>query len=84
MRLIDADELKEQFAWSEVCRLSITEINQIINDAPTVSNINVAINIIKDVCNHNNMCIHCPMNHNCNEHPQRWEVITGIDPNSNS
>lgn len=36
MRLIDADELKEQFAWSEVCRLSITEINQIINDAPTV------------------------------------------------
>ena len=35
MRLIDADELKEQFAWSEICRLSITEINNIINDAPT-------------------------------------------------
>lgn len=36
MRLIDADDLKEQFAWREVCRLSITEINQIINDAPTI------------------------------------------------
>ena len=36
MRLIDADELKEQFAWSEVCRLSIYEINKIIEDAPTI------------------------------------------------
>ena len=37
MRLIDADELKEQFAWSEVCRLSIKEIHQIINNAPTIT-----------------------------------------------
>ena len=36
MRAIDADELKEQFSWSEVCRLSILEINQIIDDAPTI------------------------------------------------
>ena len=36
MRTIDADELKEQFNWSEVCRLSINEIKQIIDDAPTV------------------------------------------------
>ena len=37
MRPIDADELKEQFAWSEVCRLSIKEIHQIINNAPTIT-----------------------------------------------
>lgn len=36
MRLIDADELKECFRWSEVCRLSIKEINKIIDDEPTV------------------------------------------------
>lgn len=36
MRAVDADELKEQFSWSEVCRLSILEINQIIDDAPTI------------------------------------------------
>ena len=36
MRLIDADELKECFRWSEVCRLSISEINKIIDNAPTV------------------------------------------------
>lgn len=36
MRLINADELKEQFAWSELCRLSIKEINQFIDEAPTV------------------------------------------------
>lgn len=36
MRLIDADELKECFRWSEVCRLSIKEINEIIDDEPTV------------------------------------------------
>lgn len=37
MRLIDADELKECFRWSEVCRLTIKEINKIIDNAPTVS-----------------------------------------------
>lgn len=36
MRLIDADELKEQFSWNEVCRLSIKEINKIISKAPTI------------------------------------------------
>ena len=36
MRLIDADNLKECFRWSEVCRLSISEINKIIDNAPTV------------------------------------------------
>ena len=36
MRLIDANELKECFRWSEVCRLSIKEINEIIDNAPTV------------------------------------------------
>lgn len=36
MRLIDADELKECLRWSEVCRLSIKEINEIIDNAPTV------------------------------------------------
>ena len=36
MRLIDADELKECFRWSKVCRLSIKEINKIIDNAPTV------------------------------------------------
>jgi hypothetical protein len=41
MRLIDADELKECFRWSEVCRLSISEINNIIDNAPTVENITV-------------------------------------------
>ena len=35
MRLIDADELKERFRWSEVCRLSISEINKIIDSEPT-------------------------------------------------
>lgn len=35
MRLIDADELKEQLSWCEVVRLSIKEINQIIDDIPT-------------------------------------------------
>ena len=32
MRLIDADELKEQISWSEVCRLSIKEIKKIIDE----------------------------------------------------
>lgn len=36
MRYIDADELKECFRWSEVCRLTIKEINKIIDDAPTI------------------------------------------------
>ena len=37
MRLIDADELKENFRWSEVCRLSIEEIKKIIDNVPTVN-----------------------------------------------
>lgn len=35
MRIIDADDLKESFRWSEVCRLSIKEIIDIIDNAPT-------------------------------------------------
>lgn len=34
--LIDADELKESFRWSEKCRLSIKEILAIIDNAPIV------------------------------------------------
>lgn len=41
MRLIDADELKDQFSWSEFCRLSIKEINQIIDEAPTITNVSL-------------------------------------------
>lgn len=36
MKLIDADELKESFRWSEVCRLSKLEILKIIDDAKPV------------------------------------------------
>lgn len=35
-KLIDAEELKESFRWSEVCRLSIIEILNIIDKAPEV------------------------------------------------
>ena len=38
MRIIDATKLKESFWWSEVCRLSIKEILDIIDNAPTVPN----------------------------------------------
>ena len=36
MRLIDADALKDQFAWLELCSLSKNEIFKIINEAPSV------------------------------------------------
>lgn len=50
MRLIDADELKEQFAWSEVCRLSIKEITRIINNAPTITPCEEPKNDIHSCC----------------------------------
>ena len=37
MRLIDADKLREDISWSEVCRLSLKEIKQYIDDAPTIA-----------------------------------------------
>ena len=40
MRLFDADEFKERFRWSEVCRLSISEINKIIDSEPTAECVN--------------------------------------------
>jgi hypothetical protein len=36
--------------------------------------LSAAIKTIKDVCKDNNTCNTCPMNHNCNEPPERWEV----------
>lgn len=39
--------------------------------------LNDSILIIKSVCRSNNDCVHCPMNHNCNEQPAHWEVIDG-------
>jgi rRNA maturation endonuclease Nob1 len=54
MRLIDADELKECFRWSEVCRLSISEINKIIDNAPTVE---LDESVIQEVLNPRHMTV---------------------------
>lgn len=37
MRIIDADELKEFFKWSEKCRLSLNEILGFIDNVPVIS-----------------------------------------------
>lgn len=37
--------------------------------------LNDSICNIKLICRSNNDCVHCPMNHNCNEQPAHWEVI---------
>lgn len=49
------------------------EYIQIINDA---------ISCIRCLCKANNDCIHCPMNHNCNNQPEKWEDVKddGINP----
>lgn len=41
--------------------------------------INTSIQNIKLLCKSNNVCVHCPMNHNCNEQPAHWEVIKNDD-----
>ena len=37
--------------------------------------LNEAIDIIKTTCEYCKVCIECPMNHNCNEHPAKWEAV---------
>lgn len=46
---------------------------------PTVDNLNMAINTIKDVCEANISCFDCPMIPNCNEFPPRWEEVKNND-----
>lgn len=78
MRLIDVDKLKElEPHYSEDCYRVFYEYE--IDNAPIVDKLNVAINIIKDVCNTNSNCVDCPMNPNCNEFPTRWEEVKQND-----
>ena len=42
-------------------------------------NLNEAINTIKSVCEANNTCPQCPMNHNCNNQPEKWTEVTKED-----
>ena len=34
-----------------------------------------AIKTIKAICKDTDDCVHCPMNHNCNEQPAKWEEV---------
>ena len=37
--------------------------------------LNDAIDIIKTTCEYFKACVECPMNRNCNEHPEKWEAV---------
>lgn len=81
---IPEEEYKMRVLWAKSDNLCSPDTIWIAKGLPYEKNeegpqgdLSEAIKTIKAVCKDHNTCITCPMNWNCNEHPEKWEEMRG-------